>query len=134
MRILRLFPICCLMTVAAMAQAATRPVVITWAPSPSTSVTGYSIYVCSATATMPCTPSTTGTPALTATASSTSAVYQANIGSYYSISVMANGPACTGTSPIATPCGNSQAVTGMPNPLPVPPQMAAVASAQLAVP
>lgn len=128
---LLLFALACLPLFAS-AQTATRPIVLTWVDSTSTTVTGYSIYVCVASATTPCTPSTTGVPALTATATATSAVYMGTIGNFYSIVIVANAPACG--SSITTACGNSSAVSFSPNPIAVPPQTASASNPQSSVP
>ncbi len=122
------------MSIAAVAQTPTRPIILSWVSSTSTTVTGYSLYVCSSTTAVACTPTATGTPAQTFTTTATSGVYQGTIGLYYTMVLVANAPACTGTSPIAVACGNSAPATLSPNPLPVPPQVNGATIATVAVP
>lgn len=121
-------------TLPALAQAATRPIVLTWTASQSSSVTGYSLYYCSNSTGTACIPVTTGTPAQTFTATATSAVFQGTIGSFYTFVLIANAPACTGTSAIGTPCGNSSPVSFTPNALPVPPTTVGASGTAVGVP
>lgn len=130
----RLVFVVLLLALSLVAQAqATRPVTLSWVDSVSTTVTGYSIYVCvAANSSTPCIPATTGTPTLTATATSTSAVFNATVGNFYSIVIVANAPPC-GNS-ITTPCGNSAPATFLPNPVAIPPQTASASTPTDAVP
>jgi hypothetical protein len=116
------------------AQGATRPITLSWTDSSSTGVTGYSLYLCTSTTAVACTPSVTGTPVQTFTSSATSGVVQGTIGLYYTIVLVANAPACTPTTPVTTACGSSAPVAFTPNPIPVPPQVNGVTVATAAVP
>lgn len=116
------------------AQAATRPIVLAWTASTSASVTGYSLYVCTSTTSTPCVPSTTGAPSLTFTSSATNGVYTGTVGLFYSFVLIANAPACSGTSPIGQACGNSAPVAFNPNPVPVPPQVSGATAVTSSVP
>lgn len=113
----------------AFAQAATRPVIVAWTASTSTSVTGYTVYHCAGAS---CVPSLTSTPA--ATVSASPAAINETIGTVVNYLVVANSPACTATTPLTTACGNSAAVAVAPANLPIPPQVVAPTSAQTSVP
>lgn len=113
------------------AQAATRPVVLTWTASTSNSVTGYAVLRCAtispATA---CTPNPTSTPL--ATVSGTTYTDTPNTQTTYGYSVVALAPACTPTTPTTTPCGSSAAATLTA--VPVPPQTAGATNVIIVVP
>lgn len=113
------------------AQAATRPVVLTWTASTSSSVTGYAVLRCAtispATA---CTPNPTSTPL--ATVSGTTYTDNPNTQTTYGYSVVALAPACTPTTPTTTPCGSSAAATLTA--VPVPPQTAGATNVIIVVP
>lgn len=126
--------ILCVLAGVGRAQAATRPIILIWGPSPSSSVTGYSLYVCTSTTSTPCVPSTTGAPSLTFTSTATTGVYTGTVGLFYSFVLVANAPACSGTSPIGQACGNSLSVTVNPNPVPVPPQVSGATTPTSSVP
>lgn len=101
------------------AQAATRPVNMTWTAPVSGGVLNYTIYKCIVVApATSCTPSTTGTPIGTVTTTSFSDTE--TVSAAYGYTVVANYPACTLTSSLTTPCGGGGAVTL--NYVPVPPQ------------
>src|SRR6266700_8058487 len=94
------------LSLSALAQAATRPVVLNWTASTSTSVTKYSIYGCTAVSpATSCTPDITGTPI--ATVSGLTYTEQTATGNYRGYYVVAVAPACSSTSSITTPCGNA---------------------------
>jgi len=115
----------------AFAQAATRPVVITWTASTSTSVTGYSVFTCTvASGGTSCTPSLTGTPA--ASVSGTTATLTETTGLAYGVSVVAVAPPCGPTTPPTTACGNSAPATL--SYVPVPPQVAGASNIVVVVP
>lgn len=115
----------------AQAQAATRPVVLTWTASTSTSVTGYSIFRCTPVSpNTACTPSTTGTPLATVTG--TTYTDNPNTGTTEGYSVVAVAPACTSSTPNTTPCGQSAAATLTA--VPVPPQTAGATNIIVVVP
>lgn len=92
----------------------TRTVSLSWTASTSTGVTGYNLYRC----TSPCTLTIPGTP-LSTTAGLAIADATAAVGQTYIYGVTAFAPACTPTTPVSTPCGESAAVTAT---VPVPPK------------
>lgn len=103
----------------ASAQAATRPVNMTWTAPTGGGVTNYTIFKCNVpTGGLSCTPILTGTPIGTVTATSFSTTE--TVGAAYGYAVVANYPACTLTSSLTTPCGAGGSVTV--NFVPVPPQ------------
>jgi len=102
------------------AQSGTRPVVLSWTASTASTVTGYSIFSCTvATGGTSCTPSVTATPLTTVTGVTYTATEPA--GSAYGFSVVAVSPACTPTTPLTSPCGNSVPVTLTYVPVPFQP-------------
>lgn len=110
-----------------MAQSATRNVSVSWTVSTSSGVTGYNVSR-AVTATGPFT-SLTATP-LPATAVSFNDP-TAVVGQTYTYQVFASAAACTPTTPVATPCGNSTPVTASTT---VPPQPGATITVTLTVP
>lgn len=119
MRLLRLFLLVASLCSCALAQGTTRPVVLTWTASTSTTVTGYSVFVCTVpTGGTSCTPDVTGTPL--ATVSGLTYTTQQPTLVAYGFSVVAVSPACTPTTPPTSPCGTSAPVTL--SYVPVPPQ------------
>jgi hypothetical protein len=115
----------------AQAQAATRPVVLTWTASTSTTVTGYAVFRCAPVSpNTSCTPVTTGTPL--ASVSGTTYTDTPNTIATYGYSVVAVAPACTPTTPNTTPCGQGAAVTLTA--VPVPPQTAGATNIIVVVP
>lgn len=120
LRVLPLFFIA--LVVSAHAQAATRPVILTWTASPSTSVVGYNLFRCAvASGGSTCTPSATSTPLNTTPVSALTYTDSPAVQTSYGYGVVAVGPACSGTSPVNTPCSQS-AITLSPI-VPVPPQV-----------
>jgi len=106
-------------TVVAQAQAATRPVNLSWqAPTGGTPL-NYTVFNC----TVPsggtsCSPNTSGSPLATVTVPSYATTEA--VGSAYGWTVVANYPACSATSPLISPCGGGGSVTVAY--YPVPPQ------------
>ncbi len=128
-RIVLVAALLCACAIPSLAQAATRPVVLTWVASTSSGITGYSIYRCTVSGTT-CTPNLNGTPLATVTG--LTYTDSATTQTTYGYSVVANAPACTPTSPPTTACGNSPAaVLGA---VPVPPQANAVSTFVIVVP
>lgn len=119
-----------LMSVSLSAQAATRSVILTWTASTSTTVTGYSVYRCTVVSpATTCTPNVSGTAIGTSTG--TSYTDSAATGSAYGYSVVANAPACTGSTPVTSPCGTSAPASTT---VPVPPQTAGATNVIVVVP
>jgi hypothetical protein len=113
------------------AGAQSRPVVLSWTASTSSTVTGYSVYSCAvASGGTSCTPSVAGTPLATVTG--TTYTTSEATGSAYGFSVTAVAPACTPTTPLASPCGQSAPVTVTY--VPVPPQVAGETNLVVVVP
>lgn len=107
------------MTFAASAQAATRPVSMTWTAPTTGGVTNYAIFKCNVpVGSLSCTPILTGTPIGVVTTTSFSTTE--TVGAAYGYSIVANYPACTLTSSLTAPCGASGSITV--NFVPVPPQ------------
>lgn len=114
------------------AQSASRPVVLSWTPSTSSGVTGYAIYRCIvASGGTSCAPSTTGTPLATASGT-TYTDTTTSTGSAYGYTIIAQAPACTSSTPLTTPCGNSAPVTV--SYVPVPPQTSGASNVVVVVP
>lgn len=100
----RLLPL--LFVALAFAQATTRNVALSWTASTSTGVLGYQVYR-STSSTGPFT-----TPLNSALVAGTSYVDStAVIGQTYTYAVTAQGAACTPTTPVGTPCGQSPPAT-----------------------
>lgn len=121
-----------LMNLAQAAAQTTRPVVLTWVASTSSSVTGYNIFRCTVVPpAIACTPAVTGTSigTVTGVTYTDSAV---PVQATYGYSVVAVAPACTGTSSPTVPCGNSAPATL--NSVPVPPQTGGATNIIVVVP
>jgi len=119
------------LAISALAQAASRNVVLSWSASPSTSVTGYSIYICTvASGGTSCTPNLTSTPLCTV-AGLTCTVLEPTQAAY-GFSIVANGPACSMTSSLTVPCGNAPPTTL--SYIPVPPTVAGESNMVVVVP
>lgn len=116
------------------AQAATRPVIVTWGPSSATSVTGYNLFRCTvATGQTTCVPSITGTP-LNGTTLISGVSYTDNptVQASYNYAIVAVAPACTATSSVTVPCGN--AAPDVSPTVPVPPQTGGAGTIIIQVP
>lgn len=94
---------------------ATRTVLLSWTASVSVGVTGYNVYRC----TSPC--ATTPGPQLTTVTGTVASDLTPAVGQTYIYSVTAVAPACTPTTPLTTPCGESLPATVT---VPVPPKPA----------
>jgi hypothetical protein len=117
-----------LLSGAVVAQTANRNVDLSWTASTTTGVNGYNIYRCVTT----CTPAI-GTPLNAALVTSTNYVdATAVVGTTYTYSVTAVAAACTATTPVGTPCGESALST--PATTTVPPQPAVTISVTISVP
>jgi hypothetical protein len=103
------------------AQAATRPVVLTWQAPATSGYTGYNVYGCTVVSpATSCTPSVTGTPLNAAPLTTATYTYTAATQAAYGFSVVALYPPCSGSSGLTTACGSSTPDTlGY---VPVPPQ------------
>lgn len=122
------------LSIATFAQTTSRPVTLSFSASPSSDVTSYKIFSCQVVSpATTCTPDATGIPVATPTSAGTISVMM-TIGSSYVFSLVAVAPACTITTPLTTPCGNSAATLWTPNPLPVPPLVTSAATQGAAVP
>jgi hypothetical protein len=113
------------------AAAQSRNVVLSWTASTSSGVTGYEVFGCTvASGGTSCTPSTTGTPLATVTG----ATYTISepTGAAYGYSIVTVTPACTPTTPLTTPCGNSAPV--IVSYVPVPPQTNGASNLVIVVP
>ena len=130
MKILKWFAVLLFLALPLMAQSS-RPVVLTWNASPSSGITGYSVYACTVpTSGTSCTPSLTGTPLATVTGLTYTTTEPIQIA--YGFSVIVNGPACTSSTPLTQPCGNSAPVTV--SYVPVPPNVAGESNLVVVVP
>jgi hypothetical protein len=107
------------LAVVAAAQAATRPVILTW--TPGTGQTGTLIYSCVAVSpAVTCTPNTSGTPLATLGAAATTYTDPAEtVGTYVGYTVLGTAAACTSSTPVGTACGAGTPVTGV---TPIPPR------------
>lgn len=113
------------------AQAATRPVNLTWVAPTGGGVLNYTVYGC----TVPvgatsCTPNTGGIPLATVTTTSYSTTEPVSVA--YGFTVVASYPVCTLTSSLSTPCGGGGAVAV--NYVPVPPQGTGATNVVIVVP
>jgi hypothetical protein len=132
-RIILIIPIIAISVLTLSAQAATRPVNVTWGATGSSSVLGYNVQRC----TVPsggatCTPSgaaLNGSTLVTGLSFTDSAV---PIGNSVIYGVTAVYPVCTGTSSLTVPCGTAaMANSGL---VPVPPQGPGAGSVIVVVP
>lgn len=104
-----------LISLSLMAQQVTRNVTCSWVASTSAGVTGYNVYR----APQGLAPAYTvlnAAPVTATTFTDTTAV----IGSMYLYAVTALTPACTATTPVTTPCGES--AMSDPATVPIPPR------------
>lgn len=116
--------------VSAQAQAATRPVVLNFTASTSSSVTGYAVFRCTVVSpATTCTADVTGTPIGSVT--QTPFVDNPTVLAAYGYSLVAVSPKCTPTTPVTTPCGNSAPATVT---VPVPPPPASGTAVIVVVP
>ena len=98
-----------LLSVGSMAQAATRPVVLTWTASPSASVTGYNLYRCTVpSGASTCTPVASGTP-LNGSTPVSGVTYTDNpaTSASYGYGIVAVAPPCSAASLPTVACGNA---------------------------
>ncbi len=98
-------------------QSVTRNVICSWTASTSAGVTGYNVYRAPQT-TPPVYAMLNTAPVTGTTFTDPTAV----IGSTYLYTVTALTPACTSTTPVTTPCGESQ--MSNPTTVPIPPRPA----------
>lgn len=126
----RIFSLILAFSCLSFAQAATRPVVLTWTASTSSSVTGYAVYSCTVpSGATSCTPTMTGTPNVV---TGTTFTIQETVNAAYGFSIVAQAPACSSTTPMGTPCGNASPATVTY--VPVPPQTAGATQVIVVVP
>lgn len=98
------------LSIPAFAQAASRPVNVTWTVSTSPGVVNYTVFTCVVpSAGTSCTPPITGTPVATVTTGSV--VLTETTGQAYGISVVTNAAPCTLSTPLTTACGSSAPAT-----------------------
>ena len=102
-----------------MAAQTSRTANMTWQAPASGGVTNYTVFMCTVpSGATSCTPNVSGTPTATVTTPSYSTTLVT--GAAYGVTVVANYPACTLTTPLTTPCGGGGSVTvGY---IPAPPQ------------
>ena len=91
---------------AAVAQTATRNVLLSWGASTSSGIVGYNVFR-AATSTGPFTTPLNATPLTGLTFTDTTAV----VGQTYTYAVAALGTPCTPTTPVGTACGSSAPTT-----------------------
>lgn len=119
-----------LTSISALAQTPSRTVTISWTPSVSSSVTGTSIQMSTTAATGPytqiaCVGTVSGSTCVSGSTASTSTYNDTEaVGSTVWYQLIAVAPACTSSTPVGTPCGNS--VPSASVSVPIPPQPSSV--------